>query len=119
MSHIATVQTEITSLRALRDACRRLGLKPPRFGEHRLFGGQTAKGYAVSLPDWQYPVVIDLKSKQVHYDNYNGSWGDEKELDKLKQAYAVCAAKDKAVKQGFQVQEKTLKDGSIQLVCSK
>lgn len=119
MSHIATIKTEVKSLRALKSACRRLGLDQPKFGEHRLFAGQTATGYSVSLPDWRYPAVFDLKQKKAHFDNYNGSWGDEKELDKLKQAYAVCAAKEKAIQQGYTVQEHVQKDGSIQLVCSE
>ena len=62
MSHIATVKTEVKSLHALKAACTRLGIGQPQFGTHRLFGGQTATGYAVSLPDWHYPVVFDLKN---------------------------------------------------------
>jgi hypothetical protein len=119
MSHIATVQTEIRSLESLSAACRRLGLDNPQNGTHRLFGGQTATGYAVKLPGWRYPVVFDLTAKQVRYDNFNGHWGDIKQLDRLKQAYAASAAKAQASKQGFRVQERQLPDGSIQLVCSK
>jgi hypothetical protein len=119
MSHIATVKTEVKSLRALRSACQRLKLNQPRFGEHGLFAGQTATGYAVGLPGWRYPAVFDLKAREVHCDTYNGYWGDETELDRLKQAYAVCAAREKAISQGFTVQEQQQKDGSIQLVCSK
>jgi hypothetical protein len=119
MSHIATVQTEIRSLESLSAACRRLGLGLPQHGTHRLFGGQTATGYAVKLPGWRYPVVFDLTAKQVHFDNFKGHWGDTKQLDRLKQAYAVCAAKAQASKQGLRVQERQLADGSVQLVCSK
>ena len=119
MSHIATVKTEVKSLHGLSAACRRLKLASPKNGTHRLYGGQTATGYAVRLPDWRYPVVFDLASKQVHFDNFRGLWGNEKELDKLKQAYAVEVAKEQARKQGFAVSEKPLADGSIQLVCSK
>ena len=119
MSHIATVKTEVKSLHGLSAACRRLKLASPKNGTHRLFAGQTATGYAVKLPGWRYPVVFDLTTKQVHYDSFNGHWGDEKELDKLKQAYAVEVAKEHARKQGFAVSEKPLADGSIQLVCSK
>jgi len=119
MSHIATVQTEVKSLRALKAACQRLKLRPPKQGTHRLFGGQTATGYAVQLPGWRYPAVFDLKTKQVHFDNFGGCWGDEQELDRLKQAYAVCAAKEQAEKQGYRVTEHRSADGSIQLVCTK
>lgn len=118
MSHIATVKTEVKSLHALKAACRRLGLAEPQHGTHEVFAA-TLTGYAVNLPGWHYPVVFDLKSKQAHYDNYNGRWGDPKELERFKQAYAVCAAKQHIAKQGFNVQERKVKDGSIQLVCSK
>ncbi len=119
MSHIASVQTEIRSLESLSAACRRLGLGAPQHGTHRLFDSQTATGHAVKLPGWHYPVVFDLTAKQVHYDNFKGHWGQIKHLDQLKQAYAVCAAKAQAVKQGFRVQEQQLSDGSVRLVCSK
>ena len=119
MSHIATVQTEIKSLRALRAACKRLKLGDPKHGKHHLSAGQTATGYAVQLPGWSYPAVFDLKSRRVHFDNFNGHWGNPKELDRLKQAYAVCAAKQHAEQQGMHVTEHQNADGSIQLVCTK
>ena len=119
MSHIATVSVEVRSLESLQAACRRLNLPQPTGGTHTLFGGQTASGYAVSLPAWRYPVVFDLTAGQARYDNYNGKWGDVKQLHSLTQAYAVCAAKKKALQQGFQVQERRAANGAIQLVCSK
>ena len=48
-------------------------------------------------------------------DTYGGVWGDQKELDKLLQAYAVCKAALEARKQGHSVTEQTLADGSIKL----
>lgn len=119
MSHIATVQTEIKSLAALKAACKRLKLPEPKHGTHQLYGDQTATGYGVQLPGWRYPAVFDLKTRKVRYDNFAGCWGAEKELDRLKQAYAVCAARQQAERQGFRIQEQQKADGSIQLVCSK
>jgi hypothetical protein len=58
---------------AIHAACQRLGLAPPIQGVHKLFTS-TATGLAIRLPGWNYPVVCDLSSGQVQYDNYNGQW---------------------------------------------
>ena len=67
------------------------------------------------MPGWSFPVVIDTEKHQTHFDNYNGAWGDPKELDKLLQAYAVEKTALEARKQGHSVTEQTLSDGSIKL----
>src|SRR5690242_1205852 len=80
MSHIVTVQTRVHDPQAVAAACRRLGLAEPVEGTARLFGGEAA-GLLVQLPDWQYPVVIDLPTGTLRYDNFSGAWGDQKRLD--------------------------------------
>lgn len=114
MSHIVTVQTRITDVSALEAACRRLQLSAPVEGTAQLFGGE-AKGWLVSLPGWQYPAVIDLKAGTIQFDNFEGNWGDAKEMDRLLQAYAVEKAKIEARKKGYACQETALEDGSIKL----
>ncbi|MEI8195292.1 MAG: DUF1257 domain-containing protein [Phycisphaerae bacterium] len=99
---------------ALAAACTRLGLKQPVQGTAQLYSAR-ATGQIVELPGWQYPVIIDTQSKQIHYDNYGGAWGQQAELDKLLQAYACEKAKLEARKQGHQVTEQALEDGSIKL----
>ena len=69
----------------------------------------------MQLPGWTYPVVIDTEKRQISMDTYAGAWGDQKELDKLMQAYACEKAKLEARKQGHSVTEQTLADGSIKL----
>ena len=86
----------------------------PEQGTVKLFSGE-ATGLAVKLPDWEYPVVCDTGSGQVRYDNFNGRWGDQKELDRLMQAYAVEKAKLEARRHGHSTTEQTLADGSIKL----
>ena len=83
-------------------------------GTARLYASE-ATGQIVELPGWSFPVVIDTEKRQTHFDNYNGAWGDYKELDKLVQAYAVAKAMLEARKQGHSVSEQTLPDGSIKL----
>jgi hypothetical protein len=114
MSHIVTIKTEIRDPTALATACRRLGLSEPVRGTARLFTSEV-EGLIVNLPDWRYPVVIDTDSRQVHYDNYNGQWGNQSELDRLLQAYTVEKAKLEARRAGYTVTEQSLSDGSIKL----
>ncbi len=114
MSHIVTLQTEIRDPVALASACRRLGLQQPVQGEAELFV-EKARGWIVSLPGWRYPVVIDTDARQLHYDNYNGAWGEQSQLDRLLQAYAVEKSKLEARRAGHSVMEQPLPDGSIKL----
>ena len=114
MSHIVIVKTEVRDVAAIRAACRRLKLDQPEQGTFELFSGH-ATGMAVRLPDWQYPAVCDLATGQVHYDNFNGNWGDQKHLDQFLQAYAVETAKIESRRQGHSVTEQALADGSIKV----
>jgi hypothetical protein len=114
VSHIVSIKTEIRDPAALAAACARLGLKAPVQGTARLYSGQ-AHGQIVELPGWQFPVVIDTGKREIKFDNFNGAWGDQKELDKLLQVYAVEKAKLEARKAGGSVTEQNLADGSIKL----
>ena len=76
---------------------------------------KVAMHVLVLFPDWAYPAVIDTTTGQVHYDNYNGAWGDQAELDRFLQIYAVERARIEARKKGHQVTEQALADGSIKL----
>ena len=114
MSHIVTIKTEVRDANAVRAACQRLRLPSPVQGVHRLFSGEVA-GLGVQLPNWRYPVVCQLESGQLQYDNYNGRWGNQAQLDGLLQAYAVEKAKIEARRQGHSVTEQQLGDGSVKL----
>ena len=114
MSHIVSVETQIRDLQSLRAACQRTGLSAPRHETVDLFGGQ-ATGYCVRLPQWRYPVVCQLESGQVSYDDYGGRWGDPQQLHRLLQAYAVERTRLEARKHGHAVTEQTLDDGRIKL----
>jgi hypothetical protein len=114
MSHIVTIRTEVRDSNAVRAACRRLSLTEPAQGKIKLFSGEV-EGLAVTLPDWVYPVVCDLPSGKLQYDNFNGRWGDRKHLDRFLQAYAVEKTKIEARKKGHLVSESPLADGSIRL----
>jgi hypothetical protein len=114
VSHIVTIRTEVRDVTAVRAACRRLGLAVPVQETVKLFGGE-ATGLAVRLPDWQYPVVCDLATGQLRYDNFEGRWGDQKLLGAFLQAYAVERATIEARQRGHSAIEQTLQAGSIKL----
>ena len=104
MSHIVEIKTQVRDPVAIAAACRRLGLSEPFQKTVKLFTS-TETGLAVQLPRWNYPVVCDVATGAVKYDNYNGRWGDQQELNKFLQAYAVEKAKIEAHKKGHSVTE--------------
>ena len=114
MSHIVTITTEVRDPDAVAAACLRLGLPEPVHGIAALFEGR-ATGLLVKLPDWLYPVVCDVDTGAVRFDNYQQAWGRQEHLDRFLQAYAVERARLEARKRGHHVVEQSLADGSIRL----
>src|SRR4051794_5094113 len=102
MSHVVTIQTRVNDPAAVAAACRRLGLAVPIQGTARLYSGE-ATGLLVQLPDWQYPIVIDTASGSIQFDNYGGSWGNQDQLHKFLQIYAVERASSEARQKGYAV----------------
>jgi hypothetical protein len=119
MSHTVTIKTEVRDVFAVRAACDRLRLPAPVQGKHELYDREV-EGLGVQLPGWRRyeelnPVVFDLATGDMHRDNYDGAWGDLKELDRFLQAYAVEKCRIEARKKGHLVTEQPLADGSIKL----
>jgi hypothetical protein len=114
LSHIVQIETQVRDPAAVHAACRRLGLPEPVHGTAQLFSGE-AIGLLVKLPDWLYPIVCDVASGTLAYDNYNGSWGQQEKLDTFLQRYALEKAAIEARKRGHSVVEQALSDGSIKL----
>jgi hypothetical protein len=114
MSHLVKIQTEIRDPAAVMSACQRLALPVP---SHRTvtFFNSEATGLAVELPDWRYPVVCQTETGQLHYDNYEGRWGDQKHLDTFKQTYAIEKAKLEARREGRTAIEQPLDDGWVRV----
>ena len=114
MSHIVQIQTEVRDPAAVTAACSRLHLPQPLQGKFQLFGTEVA-GLGVQLPKWRYPVVCDLPSGQVRFDNFEGRWGEQAHLDRFFQIHAIEKARIEARKKGHTVTEQALADGSIKL----
>lgn len=114
MSHIVEIQTQVTSEAAVQAACRRLRLAPAVHETVKLFSAK-ASGLAVRLPAWRYPLVCNLTTGNIQFDNFEGAWGEQRELDTFLQAYAVERATLEARARGHWVTETTLADGSVKL----
>ena len=114
MSHIVEIKTEVRDEQAVKAACVRLQIPTPEHKTVRLFNA-TATGLCVQLPIWSYPVVANLATGQLQYDNYGGSWGEQKHLNSFLQGYAVEKAKIEARKKGHMCSETRLEDGSIKV----
>ena len=114
MSHIVEIRTEVRDEAAVKAACVRLQIPTPEHKTVRLFNA-TATGLGVQLPGWSYPVVANLATGQLQYDNYQGHWGEQKHLNAFLQAYAVEKAKIEARNKGHSVSESQLQDGSIRV----
>jgi hypothetical protein len=114
LSHIVEIKTEVRDEAAVKAACARLQLPTPEHKTVRLFSA-TATGLCVQLPGWSYPVVANLATGQLQYDNYQGTWGRQEELNRFLQGYTVEKAKIEARKKGHSVSETRLQDGSIRV----
>jgi hypothetical protein len=114
VSHVVTIKTQVRDPLAVAAACRRLGLPEPVHGTAKLFEGE-ATGLLVKLPGWLSPCVCDTATGAVRFDNFGGAWGDQKQLDRFVQQYAVEKARVEANKRGHSVAEQALPDGSIKL----
>jgi len=124
MSHTTTLETKIKDKGVLKRAVeimkKELGLEVyiEETNSVNLFQGKISvkNGIAVRLPNWKYPVLIDLDTGKIYYDNYGGRWGDEKYLNLLKQIYASQKILKAIEKQyGTKVAKKVKKQLSEQL----
>lgn len=114
MSHIAKVDIQFKDHKCLEEAAKRIGVRTERVKNYRFYDGTIASGTAVYLDGWKYPVVVKEDGEAV-YDNYNGSWGTEDKLNKLKQHYGVEVAKKQAHLKGYTCTETVTADGKIKL----
>ena len=112
MSHIATVEMNITDQEALAETCRDLGLQMTAHSSALVY--QTAvEGTVIHLPGWTFPVVV--RDKTMLYDNYQGNWGDIKELNKLRRHYAVKATTRAAARMGRKIIKREEHNGRVRL----
>ena len=115
MSHIVQIKTEVRDRTAIKAACTRNQPPTPTEGTTQLFSDE-ATGTIVQLPNWKFPVVCNTQTGQLSFDNYQGRWGDQKQLDRFLQSYAVEKTRRVARQKGHSVLEQPQQDGSIKLL---
>lgn len=114
MSHLVHIETQIRDEAAVTAACQRLQLPAPVHGTFQLYA-EAATGLAVQLREWRYPVVCNLETGAIAYDNFAGAWGNEGLLDHFFQAYAIEKTRLEARRNGYVVTEQPLAAGAVKL----
>jgi len=117
MSHVATIALEFRDPAALIEAAGvcRLDLHPETV---TFYDGTRVAGTALRLPGWRYPIVIDAEGR-LHYDHYEGRWGDPVHLHRFRQAYAEAATTRFAYARGYLVTRTAQTDGTVRLALSR
>jgi hypothetical protein len=89
MSHNVTVKVEMRNREAIAAAIKVMGGTVMGIARHNLFES-SVDGLGFRLPGWQYPLVLKEDGELV-YDDYKGVWGNVKDLETLKEWYALTA----------------------------
>lgn len=126
MSHKTTVKTEIHDFDALKRAAAKMDevaeIKVAEAGqelEAKLYQGPTKGAAVVKFKSWSYPVVIKADGT-AEFDNYKGSWGETKHLDKLTQLYAAEVVVQKVKTSGLRIiSQETTAEGRIRIQAQK
>lgn len=114
MSHVVQIQAEVRDPVAVGAAATRLQLPVPVYGATKLFSSSKT-GWAIRLPRWTYPVVCDVTGGKIEFNNFEGRWGDQAELNKFLQAYAIERTKLEARRKGYAVTECSIADGNVKV----
>lgn len=122
MSHIQTIEVEITDLQALKSSCKRLGLEWEQDQKtFKWYQGQSKCDHAIKVPAATYEIGVlknaDRKGFTLQVDYY-----DRKVTEKIgqlgglfKQAYALETAKSAAIRKGYSVKEHKINERQIEL----
>ncbi len=117
MSHVATIALEFRDPAALGEAAATCGLGLIQ-DTVRFYDGTRVTGTVIRLPGWRYPVVVDAVGR-LHYDHYEGRWGDLAQLHRFRQAYAEAATTRYARAAGYLITRTTQADGTVRLALSR
>lgn len=99
-SHTARVNADYSDPKALQAAVLAMGGQWLGHRMVELFDGSTPAGLAFQLAGWRYPCVLD-REKELHYDDYQGKWGNVADLQQLKKEYVWAGIKAEAQKLGW------------------
>lgn len=113
MSHVINLEVKVKKPALLAEVAREKGFEVREQETVQFYSGSRT-GMSIRLPGWRYPVVVDEEGT-VHYDNWNGAWGDTQQLHHLMQDYAVEVVKQEAMAKGAQVWQSVEDDGTVVL----
>jgi hypothetical protein len=113
MSHIVTLNVKIKDKETLRQVAEEdLGLRVQEKETVTFYGGNTRTGMTVRLPGWNYPVLV-TEDGELLYDNYEGMWGSQDQLNRLIQNYTIASVYKAAGSRP--VTSEVLPDGTVKL----
>jgi hypothetical protein len=115
MSHIATVEVKFKDANVIKAAAQKLGYECKEVKNYKFYDGTVKSGISVQLPGWSYPVVF-TEDGEAFFDNYNGHWGKQEELNKFTQHYGVEKAKKQAKIKGWNYREVKGQNGEVKVV---
>ena len=119
MSHRVEMKTCIKDAGLAISSARALKLAH-QTGRQRLclYSDTVEVDLTVTLPNWRYPIGIDIKTGTIHFDNYNGHWGNIDQLDDFVQEYNLQLAEQESqdlLLEGWQTERVKQANGDIQI----
>lgn len=99
MSHTVRVVVQLQNKEALAASVRALEGTVLGDGSHRLYAG-AENGFGFTLLDWRFPLVLK-EDGTLAFDDFHGSWGNVADISRLRERYALEAARQAASAQGW------------------
>lgn len=90
MSHTMKSKAKIkyTELDLIKRVGQNLNIKVQELNNYKMYDGNIVSGIGIYLPGWKFPAVL-TKNNELVYDNYNGAWGKDSELEKFNNEYSA------------------------------
>jgi hypothetical protein len=114
MSHRTEVDAEFLDKDMVKKTCEELGVEFIDEKKVKLFEGTFPCEYSIRLKGWSYAVGIQENGKAL-FDNYNGGWGDEKDLDSFRQRYTENVTLHHAAQAGYRVLHREMNNGTLRI----
>ncbi len=115
MSHISTIELEVTDLKSLDRACRQMGFRLNRNQKtFKWYSGMAQCDHAIRIPGAEYEIGLIRKDGkyelQTDYWDANIAKAIGKNGGLLKQRYAVEQTKTQAIRKGYTVIERKIEN---------
>ena len=103
MSHTVEIKLELRDKEVLGQSVLKMEGNILGDGSHRLYAGQE-QGWGFTLPKWKFPLVLK-QGGELAFDSFRGLWGNEGDIERLKERYALETARGAATAQGWLSEE--------------